>query len=344
MVGEVRDQEGKPAPGQTIVLKSDEHGTTYELKTDGKGQFAQGGLRPGTYTVTLKDTKGAAVYELKTSVTSSGKDPLVEINLKEINVKEVESGKKQAEEQAKFESMKTHFDAGRAAMDQATGVRNEIQRAPTDQRGPLEEKLAGLQKTAIGEYEAAQKAAPEKDPNLHKVLANLAQAYEFSGRYDDAAATYEKAIALKPTEVGYYVNWGTLLARSGKVPEAGAACEKAVAMDKASGASCWRNVGIVLYNSNKLKEAVEPFRRAAQLDPSYAEAWYLLGASLVAAMEYKKEGDKYVAVVQPGTAQAYQKYLELAPNGRFAKEAKDGLSMLESLGAGIETKIKAKKK
>jgi len=344
MVGEVLDQEGKPAPGQTIVLKSEERGSTYSVTTDSKGQFVQGGLHPGIYTVTLKNVNGQVVYELKAQVTASGNDPLVEINLKEINVKEAEARKKQQEEEVKFESMKSHFDAARAAMDQAKGVRDQIQHTPADQRAPLEEKLAGLHKTAISEYEAAEKSAPEKDPNLHMVLANLAQAYELSGRYDEAAANYEKAIALKPNQVAYYQGLGTSLARAGKVAEAGAACEKVVATDKATGVACWRNVGIVLYNSNRLKEAVEPFRRATQLEPNHAETWYFLGASLLAAMDYKQEGDKLTAAVQPGTVEAYQKYLELAPNGRFAGDAKASLSALESLGAGIETRVKTKKK
>ena len=36
----------------------------------------------------------------------------------------------------------------------------------------------------------------------------------------------------------------------------------------------------------------------------------------------------------PGTVEAFQKYLELAPNGQFAQQAKD---MLTTLGSSIET-------
>jgi tetratricopeptide (TPR) repeat protein len=344
MVGEVRDQDGKLTPGVTVVLKSGEYGTTYELKTDSKGQFAQGGLRPGIYTVTLKDAKGAAVFELKASVTSSGKDPLVEINLKEINVKEAEARKKQVEEQAKFESMKAHFDAGTVALNDARQVREQIQHTPADQRAPLREKLAGLQKTAVGEYEAAQKAAPEKDPYLHLVLAKLAEAYESSGRYDEAAASYEKGIALKPNEASYYVGWGTTIARAGKVAEAGAACEKVAATDKATGATCWRNVGIVLQIADNMKDSVGPLRKSAELDPKNAQTWFLLGRALVNTMGFKQEGDKVIPILQPGTVEAYQKCIELDPNGSYGAQARAGLQELEAYGLGIETKVKAKKK
>jgi hypothetical protein len=44
------------------------------------------------------------------------------------------------------------------------------------------------------------------------------------------------------------------------------------------------------------------------------------------------QGDKMIA--PPGTAEAFQKYLELAPTGPHAEEAK---AMLASVGATVET-------
>jgi len=350
LTGEVRDSEGKPYPDVVVVIKSDEFGTTYEVKTDAKGQFVQGGLRGGVYTVgfKVKNKQGVLqqVYEIKTRVSSADDKPVL-VNFKDVIATQgaefAAAKKKQEEEQAKFEDMKTHFDAGRAALEQSRVLREEIQRAPADQRAALQDQLTQANQAAITEYEAAQKAAPENDPNTHKVLANLGQAYENAGRYEEAAASYEKAIALKPTEAPYFLAHGTTLARLGKVTEAGLACDKAIAIDKVNAATCWRNVGIVLYNTNQLKEAIGPLRKATELDPGYADTWYLLAASLLSAMDFKKEGDKLIPVVQPGTAEAYQKYLELAPNGRFAADAQAGLSTLQAMGAGIETKVRSRK-
>jgi hypothetical protein len=44
------------------------------------------------------------------------------------------------------------------------------------------------------------------------------------------------------------------------------------------------------------------------------------------------KGDKMVA--PPGTAEAFNKYLELEPNGKYADPAKQ---MLASIGAPVET-------
>ena len=46
-------------------------------------------------------------------------------------------------------------------------------------------------------------------------------------------------------------------------------------------------------------------------------------------------------VAPPGTAEAFQKYLELDPNGPIAQTAKD---MLASIGATVETGFGTKKK
>lgn len=347
MSGEVRDKDSKPFPDVTVIIKSDDFGTVNEVKTDGKGRFIMAGMRLGMYTLTFKNTQGQTILDNYRYRLSAQSEPIV-VDFKEILAKEdagrAAERKKQEAEQAKFEDMKTHFDAGKVAYDQSRALQSDLQKTPADQRAPIQEKIAQLNQTAITEYQAAEKAAPEKDPNLHKVLANLGQAYEAAGMFAESAEAYGKAITLRPTEAGYYMGWGTSLARTGKVDEAGQACDRAIPIDKVQGATCWRNIGIILYNSSKLKEAVGPLKRSTELEPSNPDTWYLLGASLVATMEYKKEGDKFVTVVQPGTAEAYQKYLELAPNGRFANDARAGLDMLTSLGAGIDTKVKTKGK
>ena len=61
-------------------------------------------------------------------------------------------------------------------------------------------------------------------------------------------------------------------------------------------------------------------------------------------MTMKTEGDKMIPVLAPGTVEAYQKCIDLDPNGPWGKQAKDGLAQLQAMGAGVETKIKVKGK
>lgn len=348
VLGEVINYEGKPFANVTVILKSDDVGTTYELKTDRAGQFVQAGLRTGVYSITLKAGEQVIMQGYQTRVVSG--DNNVVLNLKEMKEKQEKEHtavaaerKKQEEEQGKFSAMKSHFEAGIMALNEAKQVGSQIPRTPAAERAPLQERYAQLSQTAATEFEAAQKAAPAKDPNLHTVMANLAQAYEGSGKYAEAAAAYEKAVALKP-EPGYFLGMGTSLARAGKLEEAGAACDKVGAMDKNMAATCWRNIGIVFYNANDMGKAVGPLRKATELEPNHAQTWYLLGAALVNTMTSKMEGSKVIPILQPGTVEAYQKCTEIDPNGLYGQQCKQGLEQLQAMGVGIETKLKGKKK
>ena len=346
--GQVLDRDGKPFADVTVVIKSD-MGQTWEVKTDRNGKYSQAGLRGGNtvYTVSFK-VKDQVIWEEQKRL-ASGAEEKVDLNIKDTIAKQgaaaVEQQKKEEEQKKQFETLKTHFDAGRTALEEARLVRGQMQRAPAEQRPALQDKLKQTSTTAVTELQAAEKAVGENDPNHHIVLAKLGDAYETAGRYEEAAAAYQKAIELKPDEATYYNNMGNALAKLGKIPEAMAAYAKSASLDPANAANAWRNAGIVLYNANRAKEAVEPLRKALEIDPKSAQAWYLLGASLVNLMGYKQEGDKVIPILQPGTIEAYQKAIELDPNGPYGLQAKQGLEALQQMGvSGIETRVLGRKK
>jgi len=345
IVGDVKDQEGKPFPDVAITV-TNEQGKKWELKTDKNGHFSQAMLQSGIYVVGYK-VKDKVVWETKLRV-ESGAEARADANFKELIAKQgaaaQEAVKKQEEEKQKFESLKAHFDSGVATMEQARAIRSEIQRAPADQRAALQQKLVDLYGTAVNEFQAAEKATGENDPNRHIILGRLGDSYLAAGRYQEAADTYQQVVALKPDLAGYYNNLGNALARLGKIQEATAAYEKSAALDPANAGTAWRNLGIELYNSNRMKEALEPLKKATELDPKNPQGWYLLGVALVNTMEYKKEGDKFIPILQPGTVEAYQKALDLDPNGPYGAQAKQGLESLEQMGLGIQTKVKTRPK
>ena len=136
----------------------------------------------------------------------------------------------------------------------------------------------------------------------------------------------------------YYNNLGNCLARIGKTDDATAAYQQAIQLDPTNTAMYWRNLAVGLYNTGKIKESLDPLRKATDADPKSAQAWYLLGAALVFTMEFKQDGDKLVPVMQPGTMEAYQKAIDLDPNGPYGAQAKQGLEALQAMGIGIDTK------
>lgn len=353
--GQVFDRDGKPWPGITVQLKS-EDGRNFTLKTDKDGKFGQILPAGGLYTITLTNEAASLNYAEQHRFTTD-EDNTVTINFKDILAQQggaahAEQQKAQVEVANKFKEMQTHFNAGKAAMDDATALRAQLRAAPADQKSGIQDKMNADYQTAITEYQQAEQGVTAKDAKNHAIVwANLGQAYESAGHFDDATNAYQKAIELQPAPE-YYTQAATTLANvamgqtdpavtSSKIAEANADCDKAAALDptQAAGVRCWKNVGIVLNNKGDFKDSVAPLQKATQADPKDAQAWFLLGSAYTGAIGAKQEGDKMTYIIPPGTADAYQKCIDLDPNGPYAAQAKQNLDALAAMGGGESTAV-----
>jgi hypothetical protein len=79
--------------------------------------------------------------------------------------------------------------------------------------------------------------------------------------------------------------------------------------------------------------------KAIAADPKRPIPYYLKGQALINKAQVDPKTQKIVA--PPGCAEAYEKYLELAPDGPFANEAK---SVLAEMGSTVKSTYKATKK
>jgi len=354
--GTVLDMMGKPYPDVTLSIKSVETNKETDVTTDAKGHYSAPGLAGGTYNVDLKakdkDQKDMLLYQTGLKLTA-GTSPVFDVNLKELQeqgkLAAIEAIRKQAEAEQQFQALKTHYDAGIAAITQMKAAQTKLAQTPKEQQDPVKAEITTAGGTAVTELSAALELEKPEDPNRSIVLSRLGEAYESMNKWQEAADTYQKAITLKPDVAANYNNLGNDLAKLGKVDEARAAYQKYVDLNPTDAALAWRNFGTVLYNSNRMKESIEPLQKATTLDPKNATAWLLLGIALVNTMEFKTVGDKITPVMQPGTVEAYQHAIDLDPNGPIGAQAKQGLESLQAMGVGITTKIgeappKSKKK
>jgi tetratricopeptide (TPR) repeat protein len=130
------------------------------------------------------------------------------------------------------------------------------------------------------------------------------------------------------------------MAGAGQLDDAVKAYDQAAQLDPTRASMFYFNKGAVQTNSGKIDDAIDSFKRVIASDPNKADAYYWLGVNMIGKATLK--GDKMVA--PEGTAEAFNKYLELQPTGPFAEPAKQ---MLASIGATVETtygKKKAKSK
>jgi tetratricopeptide (TPR) repeat protein len=164
--------------------------------------------------------------------------------------------------------------------------------------------------------------------------------------YNDAVVSYKKGIEVntaskKPNPGDAGIAWnaiGNTEAKVGKLEDAQAAYDSAVKIAPASAGMVYGNEAAVLFNAGHGDEAAAAADKAIAADPTKPMPYYIKGQSLIAKATVDKNG-KYVT--PPGCIDAYQKFLELAPDSPLVPEVK---AILTGMGETITTKYKAPKK
>jgi len=156
----------------------------------------------------------------------------------------------------------------------------------------------------------------------------LANMKSDQAKYGEAEASFKKAIEVdlaskKPapvTQSSAYSGLGEIYARTGKVPEANAAYDSAA---KAYPAGAWNNLkneAVVFIQVGNGDAAAAAADEAIKVDPSQALPYYLKGQGLIQKATIDPATSKMI--LPPGCAEAYQKYLDLAPTGPYANDVK----------------------
>jgi tetratricopeptide (TPR) repeat protein len=343
------DVDGKPITGAVVHLADVDTGRKYDLKTNNKGEYFSLGIAAGKYNATLM---------------KDGKE-LFHVNGVQVGADEVVQD---------FDLKKALAATGGMTPEQlkAQQAQNEKVAKENLTIKTLNEKLAAAKQAAdAGDLDTATKTlteATQMDASRDILWAQLgyytlgASAKQTdsaakSKGYEDAISDYQKAIDLKQKAAdadpkkaadaskvlaSYYNNLGKAAASVGKTDDAVKAYNQAAQLDPASAGMYYFNLGGTLTNANlkndpaMTKAALEAFDKAIAADPTRADAYYQKGTILIGQATLKD--DKMVA--PPGTAEAFQKYLELAPTGPHAEEAK---AMLSAVGAKVETSYGNKK-
>ena len=94
------------------------------------------------------------------------------------------------------------------------------------------------------------------------------------------------------------------------------------------------NLGAVLTNAQQTEQACEAFKKAYTADPNYADAHYQYGICLTAKAQVGADGKM---TFPEGTREAFEKYLQLKPDGPNAESAK---GMLAAMGSTVQTEYK----
>jgi tetratricopeptide (TPR) repeat protein len=338
MQGDVKGPDGKPLVGAMVKIDRTDIKAHYQVKSDKKGHYFHAGLPYGTYTVSIDvDGKDQLVTQ---GVPLRGGDP---VNVP-IDLSQPAQGQDQAKAQAAADATRGMSAAEKAALEKANKEREAELKKNKELNDTFNAGIAAAQGKQYDQAVAAFTKASELGPQQHVVWAQLAEAeVNFAGTKSGADSdaemqkglgAYAKAIELKPDDAGYHNNYALALARAKKFPEAQGELTKAATLDPPNAGRYYYNLGALLVNAGQNEPAGEAFKSAIEKDPNYADAQYQYGVYLLSKATVGADG-KVTPV--PGTSDAFQKYLQLKPDGPFADSAK---SMLASLGSTIDTSYK----
>jgi tetratricopeptide (TPR) repeat protein len=366
--GICKDAEGKPIVGATVRYLSKDTGQKFDMKTNNKGEYMSIGVAVAhSYKVILIGPDGKEMDSADNVQVQSGDNPPVDFDVKARQQQALQQQGMTAEQAKQAQTQLKEKQA--AATKEADVVKQ------------LNEKLtAANEASKAGDYDNAitlLTQATELDATRDVLWYRLGDAYaqsvakqtdaaEKTKRLESAVTDFQKAIDLKKADIqsanssdkkpdaahqteanknlaAYYNGLGNAYGRAGKTDEAVAAYGQAAQADPPNGGMYFFNLGAALTNANKTGDAkmahaaVDAFDKAIAADPTKADAYYWKGSNLMQLATVK--GDKVVA--PEGTAESFQKYLELKPDGPHAEESK---GMLQGIGATIETSYGTKKK
>ena len=334
--GHVQDPAGTSLKGGTVSLSTDGGKTAkYTFTTDDNGNYTGEGIAPGTYMAVYRnpDTPADKVVDQIPEVKiTAGADATADFDM----TRQEYISKLSPEQRKQLEQVKSKNAEVNKENAQIKNLNADLMKARQDNKDKN-----------YAEAESLMSRDAQAKPDAAVLWVELGRAQYGLKKNDDAITSLKKAIELesaskKPNpDIIAAANdtLGEIYASQGKVPEAQAAYDAAVAADPKNAGMHYANEAIMMDRANQVDATVAAADKAIAADPSKPIPYYLKGKALINKATVDPKTQKIVA--PPGCAEAYQKYLELAPDGPFSNDAK---SVLAELGTNVSSSYKASKK
>jgi tetratricopeptide (TPR) repeat protein len=329
--GHAQDPANAPIANGQVILSTDGKTPLFTFPTDASGDYKGEGIKPGTYYVTLFATPGKAVDRFDNIKFTAGTDTVQDFDLSRPEyIKNLPPDQQKALQEAKAKNAEINKD------NQTVGKLNDL----------LKQARADNAAKKYDEAATLMQQGTTMKPDAAVLWLELGIAQTGLKKYDDATVSLKKALDLdtaskKPNpdvEAADNNALGEVYASTNKIPDATAAYDAAAKLQPANAGMFYTNETIVLSRSGQPDATVAAADKAIAADPTKAIPYYLKGQALISKATVDPKTQKIVA--PPGTADAYNKYLELAPNGPMAPEAK---SILAEIGEKVNNKYSAGK-
>lgn len=314
--GELRANDGQAVPGVRVNLDRQDQGLDnhYELETDSRGDFVHLSVAPGNYEITFEHD--GSLY-LALSRISAGEFE-IQLDLDRLEYSAYEFNPQTGNAERVLRDIRKVNSTARIVRT----PRNDEEAAAQKEKAASDAELAkafeaGREALEAEDYEEAIAQftlAGEYDSSQHVIFGNLGNALEREGRYEEAAASFQKAQDLlefdsvPPEETNYFRNLTVNYAQAGDVDAALEYAERSAEVDPDGAARSFYTVGATLLNAGQTEGALVAFERAIELDENLPEPYFQ-----AAIIHFNTDMSQAIPLLE--------KYLELAPDGPDAEGA-----------------------
>ena len=359
--GHVNDATGVPVGGADVKLTTDKTSDAktrkyaYSFPSDASGIYKGSGIAPGDYLIEV--IKGDVHEDYQLVAIKAGDDKTVDFDMsREEYLKSLSPEmRKQVEEYKKKNSEVMSANQVIAKLNATLTTVNADLTAAAPTKGDVSADVAMMKQAvdakpdagilwvnygntllAQGDHLASEDKKAGKSPMSDDAVLKT---------YADASDAFKKGIDLesagpkpsKPSDIASsYNQMGVALSRAGKVSDASTAFDGAAKTDPTKAGMYYNNEAAILYNANQFDGALAAAKKAIAVDPNRPGPYYIEGQVLIQQATVDPKTSKLVT--PPGCAEAYEKFLDLAPNDPLAPTVKD---ILSGLSQTVDTKYRA---
>jgi tetratricopeptide (TPR) repeat protein len=147
----------------------------------------------------------------------------------------------------------------------------------------------------------------EYDKNTALAVAHYTHGVSLDnlGRYEEAIASYDRAIEIDPNHSNAHNNRGVSLDKLGRYEEAITSCDRAIEIEP-NHSNAHHNHGVSLNNLGRYEEAIASYDRAIEIDPNHSNTHNDRGISLDNLGRYEE------------AIASYDRAIEIDPNNLYA--------------------------
>jgi tetratricopeptide (TPR) repeat protein len=362
--GHVTNPTGASQTVGAVSLSNDGgHTSKYTFQVTSTGDYT-GEAAPGTYTVIFRqpDTPPDKMVDSFDGVkVVVGQDVLQDIDMS----RKAFIDKLPADQQKQLEELRKHNSEAMKANEVIKNLNADLKLVTQDikdadaahatavqtlgaaaAKADIEAKETEIKTAKYTEVETLMLKDTAAKPDASVLWAQLGQAQSGLKKYDEATATFKKTLELeaaskKPSpEIQGLANsgLGEIYARTSKIQEANDAYDAAAKVNPPRAAFYLKNEAVIFFQTNQPDAQVAAADKAIAVDPTQPVLYYLKGNGLVQKTTMDDKTHKLVAPA--GCLEAYQKYLQLAPDGTYSAEVK---GILAGFSQTVDTTYKAPK-